>query len=244
MIAPRIVVTLDTGTATRRGVPVPMVRLKEAYVRAVERAGGLPILAAPTASAATLEGLVGLMDGLVVTGGHFDIEPERYGGRPSDGVRVDAPKPTRTDFEAALVRAALARGRPVLGVCGGMQLLNVVLGGTLLADIRAADPEALDHEQPTPASEPAHDVELVPGTALARLLGVARIPVNSTHHQAPAELGRGLVVEGRSPDGVIEAIALRDRPSVRGVQWHPEQLDHPASHAIYRALVEACRASW
>jgi putative glutamine amidotransferase len=237
---PRVLVTLDTGTALRRGVPLPNLQLKAAYAESVERAGGLPLLVAPTADVGLREELGALMDALVITGGDFDIEPWRYGHGGEPPSRLDTPKPLRTDFEWHLLEQALERRVPVLGICGGMQLLNVVLGGTLLGDIGSERPDALQHEQPTSPTTPDHPVEVVPGTALEALAGALTLQVNTTHHQAVDRLGRGLEVWGRSPDGIVEAIGLRDRPEVVGVQWHPELLDDGPSRALYGALVRAC----
>jgi putative glutamine amidotransferase len=234
---PKILITLDTGETDRRGVKFANVNLKSAYVDAVARAGGVPLLVAPTDDTDLIEALVPLMDGLVVTGGAFDIDPASYGASVEH--RIDAPKPMRTAFERALIEAALAGGKPVLGVCGGMQLLNVVLGGTLIQDIGAQIEGALEHEQPTSPAGPHHDVELMLGGLLTRLTGRGKLSVNSTHHQALDALGRGLYVEGRSPDGVIEAIAMVGRPEVFGVQWHPELQDDATSAAIYGHLVAA-----
>lgn len=232
----RIVITLDEGQALRRGVPLPTVVTKTAYVRSVELAGGTPLLAAPTADVEVVRELVEVMDGLVITGGDFDIAPERY-GQQQRGVRLDAIKPARTDFEWSLLHGALEKRVPVLAVCGGMQLLNVLLGGTLVQDIRAEIPGALDHEQPTSPLEPHHPVELAPESFLARELGRMRIDVNTTHHQAVEALGRGLEVLGRAPDGVVEAVILAENPAVVGVQWHPELLDDDVSRLLYRRLV-------
>ena len=239
MSPPRIITTLDEGTSLRRGVPFPTVEAKAAYARAIEDAGGLPLLVAPTAARAAIDAMLDLMDGLVVTGGAFDIPPSLYGVEATAGTRVDPPKPVRTQMEWALVEGALARGRPVLGICGGMQLLAVVLGGTLVLDIGTSVAGALEHEQPHSPALPAHPVELDPGSALARRLGRTRIEVNTTHHQAVATLGPSLLVTGRAADGVIEAIVHRDRPDVVGVQWHPELLADDVSRALYGALVEA-----
>jgi putative glutamine amidotransferase len=241
MARPRIVVTLDTGEELRRGVPISSVHMKAAYARMIERANGTPILAAPTDDPGVIEDFVGLMQGLVVTGGAFDIPPELYGRARQSGVRLDQQKPLRTGFETALLRAALAKRIPVLGVCGGMQLLNVILGGTLLQDIQAVMPEALDHEQPTSPLVAYHRVDLERGTALHRLLGEDSIQVNSTHHQAIDVLGRGLSVLGRSEDGVIEAIGDPDALRLTGVQWHPELLGDELAQRIYAGLVELAR---
>ena len=232
----RIVITLDEGETLRKGVPLPTVVTKTAYVKSVEQAGGTPLLAAPTGDQETILDLVELMDALVITGGHFDIAPERY-GQTERGVRLDAIKPLRTDFEWAFLRAALDERKPILAVCGGMQLLNVVLGGTLVQDIKSEIPGALDHEQPTSPTGPHHPVDLSPESFLASALGRSRIEVNTTHHQAIEALGEGLEVIGRSPDGVIEAIALAENPAVVGVQWHPELLDDDVSRLLYGRLV-------
>jgi putative glutamine amidotransferase len=238
---PRILITLDHGQELRRGVPFPTVLAKEAYVGAVERAGGVPLLVAPTGEE-SLAALGELLDGLVVTGGAFDIEPERY-GRAREAGRLDPPKPARTQFEAALLERALARRRPVLGVCGGMQLLNVVRGGSLFQDIRQAlGPTALDHEQPTSPAEGWHELLPAPGGLLDRLMHGRPCSVNSTHHQAVDCVGAGLEILAKSKDGVIEAIGMPGEAFVVGVQWHPELQDDALSRALYRGLVEAALA--
>ncbi len=232
----RILITLDEGETLRRGVALPTVVTKSAYASSAARAGGTPLLVAPTADRAVIDDLVDLADALVITGGFFDIPPERY-GQPRRGPRLDPEKPARTDFESLLLSGALEKRIPILAVCGGMQLLNVVLGGTLVQDIGAEIAGALEHEQPSSPAGPGHPVDLVPGSFLARELGRARIEVNTTHHQAVDVLGRGLEVIGRAPDGVIEAIALAADPSVVGVQWHPELLDDDVSRLLYGRLV-------
>jgi putative glutamine amidotransferase len=227
---PRIGLTLDADEGRRR------YELGAAYVDAVLLAGGLPILLPHAREAAAA--YLALLDGLVVTGGAFDVPPELYGEarRPACG----ATKPERTAFERDLLEAALAARLPVLGVCGGMQLLNVVRGGTLYQDL-AADAGLSGHEQPPPKDAPSHVATLVPGTQLASLLGPEPLPVNSTHHQAVKDPGAGVLVTARAPDGVVEAIELPDLPFALGVQWHPEAvLRHEPRHAaLYRGLVAA-----
>lgn len=238
MSRPKILITLDTSRALRRGVPFPSLQLKQAYVRAVECAGGLPLLVAPTEDPEVLSALVPLMDGLVVTGGDFDIPPSAY-GESSQDMRLDDAKPQRTHFETLLLEAALQRGRPVLGICGGMQLLNVVLGGTLLQDIQTVLPQALDHEQATSPATPDHPLLLEPGGCLEAMLGPGPHAANTTHHQSVGRLGAGLQLEAKAPDGVIEAISKG--PSVIGVQWHPELLFDEVSRRLYANLIQrAC----
>ena len=229
---PRIGVTLDRDDAHRR------YELKRGYVDAVIAAGGLPLLLPHDAE--TAGAYLALLDGLVVTGGAFDVPPELYGEalRPACGPT----KPERTAFEKDLLEAALAARMPVLGVCGGMQLLDVVRGGTLYQDLRA-DAGIEGHEQPPPKDVPSHRVEVAPDTQLAALVGAGPLEVNSTHHQAVRDPGAGVLVSARAPDGVIEALELPDLPFAVGVQWHPEAVARhvPRHAALYRGLVEAAR---
>jgi len=230
VIRPRIGLTLDADEGRAR------YDLPRAYVDAVLAAGGLPILLPHAAEAAAA--YLALLDGLVVSGGAFDVPPELYGEerRPECGPT----KPERTAFERDLLEAALAARLPVLGVCGGMQLLNVVRGGTLHQDL-ARGAGITGHEQPPPKDVPSHPVAVAAGTQLAALVGAGELRVNSTHHQAVKDPGTGVLVSARAPDGVVEAIELPDLPFALGVQWHPEAvLRHEPRHAaLYRGLVAA-----
>jgi putative glutamine amidotransferase len=232
MNRPRIGVTLDAEEARRT------YEVKRGYVDAVLAAGALPVLLPHDRSAAGA--YLALLDGLVVTGGAFDVPPELYGEarRPGCGPT----KPERTAFERDLLEAALAERMPVLGVCGGMQLLNVVRGGTLHQDL-GDDLGIRTHEQPPPKDVPSHEVEVVPGSQLAALVGAGRLAVNSTHHQAVRDPGAGVLVSARAPDAVIEAIEIPDQPFALGVQWHPEAVSahEPRHRALYRGLVDAAR---
>jgi putative glutamine amidotransferase len=227
---PRIGITLGTDEAGRR------YQLKRAYADAVLAAGGLPVLV-PWGDGPVAALYLEQCDGLVLSGGHFDIPPERYGEtrRASCGRTQEA----RTDFEWGLCQAAMAAGIPLLGVCGGMQLMNVVRGGTLWQDLTVD--LGLQHEQPEPKDLPSHPVEIVPETLLARLVGTAPLPANTTHHQAVKAPGAGLLVSGRTADGVVEALELPDAPFALGVQWHPESVvrHEPRHAAIYLGLVKA-----
>lgn len=230
MRRPRIGVTLDLDAAGGE------YRLPRAYADAVLAAGGLPV---PIPCAGEAAGCyLALCDGLVVTGGAFDIPPARYGEARRPGCGPE--KPERTACEWALCEAALAARLPFLGICGGMQLLDVVRGGALWQDL-AADAGLAGHEQPPPRDVPHHAVAVAPGTLLARLAGAEPLAVNSSHHQAVRAPGLGVLVSATAPDGVVEAIELPDQPFALGVQWHPERLaaKDPRQAALFRGLVQA-----
>jgi putative glutamine amidotransferase len=231
MARPRIGLTLDLDEA--RGE----YALARAYADAVLAAGGLPV-PVPYGDGGVAGAYLALCDGLVVTGGAFDLAPERYGEARREGCGPE--KPARTAFEWSLAGAALAGRIPLLGICNGMQLLNVLRGGSLYQDL-ARDAGLGGHEQPPPRDVPAHPVRIVPDTLLARLAGPEELAVNSTHHQAVKAPGAGVLVSARAPDGVVEAIELPDVPFALGVQWHPERLAaRDARHgALFRGLVEA-----
>jgi putative glutamine amidotransferase len=234
---PRIGLTLDAEPPGGYS-KLPWYALRENYFAAIARAGGLPI--ALPHELELVDDWLDLLDGLVVTGGAFDLDPALYGeAERHPTVRT---KDRRTAFEFAITRAALARNQPVLGICGGQQLLNVVLGGDLVQHIPDAMPEALAHEQPNPRTEPGHEIEVLPGSRLHAIAGVTRLAVNSAHHQAAGRVGPGVVVSGRAPDGVIEAIEAPGRRFCIGVQWHPEYAISPADDALFDALIEACRS--
>jgi putative glutamine amidotransferase len=231
MRRPRIGLTLDLD---RDGE----YRLPRAYAEAVLAAGGLP-LPLPYGDSAVAGAYLALCQGLVVTGGGFDIAPARYGEarRPACGPE----KPARTEFEWALCEAALAGRIPLLGVCNGMQLIDVVRGGALHQDLEA-DLGLSGHRAGDGEPERRHPVQPVAGSVLARVVGGAALEVNSSHHQAVRSPGAGVLVSARAPDGVVEAIELPDLPFALGVQWHPERLlDDPRQLRLWRALVEAAQ---
>ncbi|MFZ4406781.1 MAG: gamma-glutamyl-gamma-aminobutyrate hydrolase family protein, partial [Paracraurococcus sp.] len=169
---------------------LPWYALRKNYFAAIAAAGGLPV--ALPHEAALAEAYLDEIDGLMITGGAFDVDPSLYGG--GDAHPTVTLKAGRTDFELAVTRGALARDMPVLGICGGQQLLAVALGGTLIQHIPDSVAGALEHEQPNPRTEPGHAIAIAPGTLLARITGTERMAVNSAHHQAVATPGAGAVV--------------------------------------------------
>ncbi len=229
---PLIGLTLDAEPAGGWS-KYPWYALRQNYFEAVIAAGGLPV-ALPHEPALAADYLSRL-DGLIVTGGAFDVDPALY----DDAARHDtvALKEARTSAELALLRDALARDMPVLGICGGQQLLAVALGGTLIQHIPDAMPDALAHEQTTSHYQPAHEVNIVPGTRLHAIVG-PRMNVNTSHHQAVRNAGRS-VINAVSPDEVIEGVEDPRQKFCIGVQWHPEYLVDAGDTAIFHALMDA-----
>lgn len=231
---PIIGLTLDAEPAGGYA-KYPWYAIRENYCAAVFKAGGLPLLLPHEPGAATA--YVEMLAGLVVTGGGFDIDPAHFGASARHATVKT--KNRRTAFELAATEAALSRDLPVLGICGGAQLLNVVFGGTLIQHIPDEVPGALAHEQPAPRDRPGHDVALAPGSFLHRVCGVASLPVNSAHHQAAKDVGARMSVVARAPDGVIEGIEAPAHKFCLGVQWHPEFTVSSGDAAIFAALIAA-----
>lgn len=233
---PIIGITLDSEEAGGYS-KFPWYALRQNYCGAVDAAGGLPL---PLPHALDrIEAYLDRIDGLVVTGGHFDVDPALFGdaGRHPT-VKL---KEARTDFELTVTKAALVRDMPVLGICGGQQLLNVILGGTLIQHIPDEVPNALAHEQPNPRDEAGHVVAIKSGTLLHDITGADELPVNSAHHQAAKDVADGVVVNASAPDGVIEGIEDGRYGFCLGVQWHPEFHINPGDAKIFQAFVEAAR---
>ncbi len=218
-------------------VRMPTYFLRQNYADAVTKAGGVPLLLPHEPELAGV--YLDKIDGLIVTGGNFDIDPAMFGAENRHPTVKT--KDRRTRFEAEVTKEAIKRNMPVLGICGGQQLLNVLLGGTLYQHIPDEVDGALAHEQPGPRTKPGHDVAVKSGTLLHRITGERSLPVNSAHHQAAKSVGPGVVVNATSSDGVIEGI---EDPRLRfclGVQWHPEYSISPGDDKIFAAFIDAAR---
>ncbi len=216
------------GTLRRQGEPAhPEMALGMTYLQAIERAGAVPVVLPPCVS--DLDSLIARLDGICLSGGP-DLDPEAYGARERHA-ELGPTEPTLDAFELELARAALEREIPLLGICRGAQALNVACGGTLHQHLPG-------HRQSEPGCTTTHEVEVLPRTRLAALIGSGPIAVNSCHHQAVDRLGRGLRVVARAADGTVEAI---EGPGFAlGVQWHAETL---ADGRLNEALVSASAPS-
>lgn len=235
MSAPRVAVSgvlRQWEGADRTGV-------NSAYVRSVLAAGGVPVilspLMGPSYAARALDGA----DALILTGGE-DVDPALYGAEPSP--RLDPPSRERDLCELALFATARQRELPVLGICRGIQLINVGLGGTLYQDLPSERPGSVDHNPKQSRTSRSHRVRLASGSRAAEALGSTEVTVNSFHHQAVRDLASGLIASGWSDDDLIEAV---ESPSGAGwllaVQWHPEEMFAELSapeKGLFRKLVK------
>jgi putative glutamine amidotransferase len=220
------------GTLRRHGEPPhPEMALGMTYLRAIEAAGGMPVVLPPLGDAASL---VSRLDGICLSGGP-DLDPDTYGAAERH-VELGPTEPDLDAFELELARAADASGLPLLGICRGAQALNVARGGTLHQHLTG-------HRQTEPATATTHSVHVEPGSRLAQIAGADILRVNTFHHQAVDALGRGLRPVAHAADGVIEAIEAPGSRLVVGVQWHAEGLTGMPRHlALFEALVEAAAA--
>jgi putative glutamine amidotransferase len=219
----------ELSTLRRHGEPPHAeMALGMTYLRAIERAGGMPVVLPPLGDA---DALLDRLDGICLSGGP-DLDPAAYGA-PDRHSELGPTEPTLDAFELELARAAHRRGLPLLGVCRGAQALNVACGGTLHQHLPG-------HRQAEAGIVPTHAVDVAAGTRLASLVGAGTLAVNSFHHQAVNELGRGLVISARASDGTVEAIEAPGRSFLLGVQWHAETLAGVPEHlALFTALVDA-----
>ena len=183
-------------------------------------------------------GAVTACDGLLIPGGD-DVDPKLYGQEKSE--KCGKQNPLRDRLDPAVLKAFLPTNRPILGICRGMQMLNVHLGGTLHQDIR--DIQTICHQNAAKRAQTVHAVTITEGTRLHEILKTDTLPVNSLHHQAVDRPAPGLTVSAQSDDGIVEAIELANHPFCLGLQWHPEMLSRkdPKQNAILRAFVEACQ---
>ncbi len=209
------------------------------YLDGIREAGAVPVILPLTDDREALLAAFAPCDGLLMTGGQ-DVSPALYGAAREKACGV--PCEIRDRMEAILYAAALEENKPVLGICRGIQLVNVLQGGTLWQDLPSERPGGTEHHMSPPYDRPVHEVDIVKETPLYELLGTERLGVNSYHHQAVKDLGAELEVMAVSEDGLVEAVRHTEKSFVWAVQWHPE-LDFPVnqnSRSIFGAFARAC----
>lgn len=211
-------------------------RVRLSYVDALVEAGGLPVAIPPVRDASVVVDVLGRLDGILLTGG-VDVDPDHFGEELHPKTKVDE---RRDEAELPAARWAIDQGLPVFGICRGLQVLNVACGGSLIQHL---DGERQHHMQRGAREEPTHRIKVEASSLVARVMGATDVAVNSFHHQAVGELGRGLRAVGWSEDGTIEALEAPDHPWLLAVQFHPEDLvgRDEASRRLFSAFVAAAR---
>ena len=210
------------------------------YAQGLEAAGAVPVILPLTTDQEALERYAQTFDGFLFPGGH-DLDPALYGQNPTDQCGTVCPQ--RDSMERKLFPLTLETGKPMLGICRGIQLFNVMLGGSLYQDIPTECPSDVEHHETPPYDKVAHPVTVEQGTPLYQAVGVTQMGVNSYHHQGIKALGKGLRVAAKAPDGMVEAVYLPVHPFALAVQWHPEfsRLSDENSRRIFEAFVKAAR---
>ena len=234
MKTPVIGITLDSEEAGGYS-KFPWYALRENYATAISKAGGLPLALPHEVDRA--DEYLDLIDGLLITGGNFDVDPALFGDTQRHASVTT--KDQRTGFEMAMARGVLRQNKAVLGICGGQQLLHVILGGKLIQHIPDAIADALAHEQPNPRDEAGHDVSVMDDTLLRQIVGTNVLAVNSAHHQAALDEPDGVRINARSADGVIEGIESDAFNFCLGIQWHPEFHINKGDGKIFAAFIAA-----
>ncbi len=209
------------------------------YAQGLEDAGAAPVILPLTTDEEALRRYADTFDGFLFPGGH-DVDPALYGQTPDETCGTLCPQ--RDGMEAKFFPLALQTGKPMLGVCRGIQLFNVMLGGDLYQDIPTQCPSDVEHHETPPYDKVAHLVEIQQGTPLYEAVGLTEMGVNSYHHQGIKNLGKGLQVAAKAPDGMVEAVYLPEHRFALAVQWHPEfsRLSDENSRKIFSAFVRAC----
>ncbi|THJ25060.1 MAG: gamma-glutamyl-gamma-aminobutyrate hydrolase family protein [Nitrospira sp. CG24E] len=242
---PIIGVTPDFNAGDRKewGGREPTYFLRARYIRAVEELGGIPLVLPLLADRTTRRRIVQNLDGVLLTGSGPDLPPSLYGERQRYPFTIVSER--RSSFELDIVRLAKQVDLPLLGICGGMQTMNVACGGSLIQDISSQISEPLHHRQRTPAANLSHTVRVAPGSLLRRIVRSLSMRVNSSHHQSVNAVAPSLIASARASDGIVEAIESPAHRFFLGVQWHPEFLfdRHPLHRRLFEAFLRAARAT-
>ena len=235
MKKPVIGITLDSEE-TNNYSKFPSYAIRQNYLDSINKFGGIPFPLFHNNK--NIKDIFNLIDGLIITGGNFDIDPKIY-GKISKEARII--KDNRTNFEISICKFFLNSSKPILAICGGEQLLNVVCGGTLIQDIANNNSSALEHEQKNSRDETSHTVNIIHNTKLKNIVKKNLIEVNSAHHQAVDKIGKDLIVSGHATDGIIESIEHLQHRWCIGVQWHPEFLITSADNLLIKNFVKIAK---
>ena len=209
------------------------------YMEGIMEAGGIPVILPLTSDADVIAQLLGTIQGVLLTGGH-DVDPSLYGEERMPECSVSCKE--RDEMETELLKQALEKNMPILGICRGIQFLNVHLGGTLYQDLVKQRPSTVEHHQKPPYDIPIHDVEILEDGSLYRVLNTKKLSVNSYHHQAIKRKADTLKSMAVSEDGIVEAVEMTDKKFVWALQWHPE-FSHKTdanSRKIFEEFVKKC----
>ncbi len=210
----------------------PWYAIRENYLTCFYKFGAIPF---PIFHENSInKSLVNLLDGLVITGGNFDINPKLYSHKNEGSINI---KNKRTNFEIDIFHQFLNTTKPILGICGGEQLMNVANGGSLIQDIKKSIKTTIYHEQPNPRNEVSHIINIKKNSKLFNIVKNQKIEVNSAHHQSIENIGKDFKLSALAPDGIIEAIEHVEHPWCIGLQWHPEFLITKSDLAIIKDFV-------
>lgn len=238
---PIIGVTPDFNAGDRKewGGREPTYFLRARYIRAIEELGGIPLVLPLVAAPSARRRLLQQLDGLLLTGSGPDLPPSLYGERQRYPFGVVSER--RASFELDMVHLAGQAEIPLLGICGGMQTMNVACGGSLFQDIASQVAKPLQHRQSTSATNLSHAVTVAPGSLLRRIVRSRSMQVNSSHHQSVKVVAPSLMASALAPDGIVEAIESPAHAFFLGIQWHPELLfeRHPLHRRLFKAFLRA-----
>ena len=210
----------------------PWYAIRENYLTCLYKFGAIPF---PILHENSLNNtLLEVLDGLVITGGNFDINPKLYSENNGGSRNI---KDKRTDFEIGIFQKFLGTSKPILGICGGEQLMNVASGGSLIQDINQSIQTSIHHEQQNPRNEVSHEITILRNSKLYNIVKSEKIEVNSAHHQSVNNLGKDFISTASASDGIIEAIEHVKHPWCLGLQWHPEFLITKADIAIIKDFI-------
>ena len=231
MKKPLIGITLDSEEPGQYS-KFPWYSIRQNYLDSIYEYGGIPFPLFHNSK--LINDISNKLDGLIITGGNFDIDPELY-GKKILGSRVI--KDIRTSFEINIFKNFLDQKKPILGICGGEQLINVACGGTLIQDIDSEISTSINHEQTNPRNKTSHLIKITKDTKLYNIIKKNEISVNSAHHQSVNILGHKLINTALAEDNIIEAIEHKEHPWCIGVQWHPEFLITESDRLLFKSFI-------